>query len=391
MTISSTINRISYAGDGTSTTFSVPFAFFDKDELQVIERVIATGAETVLSLENDYAVSGGDGTVGEVEAIVAPPSTVNWTILRKTNRTQSIDYTDNDPFPAETHERGLDRITMIAQDSASAVDRALRFPVTDLSTLDPEIPNTMLRAGKYLAFDANGLPIASAGPAGESTVPVSSFIEGLLDDGNAETARATLGLTIGTDVAPAGITGDFVGRVAAYIGVTPPSGWLLLNGDTIGNLSSGAVHESADFEDLFMLFWNSMANTEAPVSGGRGGGTANDDWLAAKTLTIPDLRGRLILGSGTGTGLTAHTHGGSGGAETHLLSANESGLPAHNHSVTLAGASWTQGDNDSSSFPPANVWRISATRSTGNNAAQNASQSHNNMQPFLALNYIVKY
>ena len=96
---------------------------------------------------------------------------------------------------------------MIAQDSASAVDRALRFPLTDLSTLDPEIPNSMARAGKYLAFDASGLPIASTGPTGASTIPVSSFIEGLLDDGDAETARATLGLSIGTDVAPAGISG----------------------------------------------------------------------------------------------------------------------------------------------------------------------------------------
>ena len=299
-------------------------------------------------------------------------------------------YTDNDPFPAETHERGLDRVTMIAQDSASSVDRALRFPVTDLATLAPEIPNSMARAGKYLAFDENGLPIASTGPTGASAIPVSSFIEGLLDDGDAATARTTLGLSIGTDVAPAGISGDFVGRVAAYIGVIPPSGWLLLNGDTFGNLSSGAVHESADLEDLFVLFWDSMADAQAPVSTGRGS-SGGDDWLVGKTLTLPDVRGRAIIGSGTGAGLTGRTLGISGGEETHLLTAAQSGLPSHNHTVVLAGASWTQGDNDDTNFPPGNVWRVSATRNTGNSAAQDASQAHNIMQPFLAINYIVKY
>jgi hypothetical protein len=385
MTISSTINRVSYNGDDGTTTFSVPFAFFDEDELQVIERVTATGVEAVLSLSNDYTVGGGDGTTGTITATIVPPSTVSWTILRRTRRTQSIDYTDNDPFPAETHERGLDRITMIAQDSASSVDRALRFPVTDLATLGPEIPNSMARAGKYLAFDENGMPIASTGPTGASTIPVSSFIEGLLDDSDAATARATLGLSIGTDVAPAGIKGDFPGRVAAYVGVTPPSGWLLLNGDTFGNLSSGADHESADYEDLFLLFWASMADEQAPVSTGRGA-SASVDWLNAKTLTLPDLRGRVVIGSGSGAGLTARTHGATGGEEAHLLTSAESGLRDHTHNTEDNGGHYTI--NSGTSYNVVSSYG-SGTGVTG--GAQNAVEAHNNMQPFLALTYVVKY
>ena len=49
----------------------------------------------------------------------------------------------------------------------------------------------------------------------------------------------------------------------------------------------------------------------------------------------PDLRGRFILGSGTGSGLTSRTHGDTGGHETHTLTINE--MPAHNHTMDTAG------------------------------------------------------
>lgn len=386
MTINSTINRTSYFGDGITTAFDVPFAFFDDDELQVIERVTATGLETTKSLNNHYTVSGGDGTDGTVNATEAPPFGVSWTILRRTKRTQSIDYTNNDPFPAETHERGLDRVTMIAQDSAGAVDRALRFPASDQATLNAEIPNSMARAGKYLAFDSGGLPIASAGPTGDSSIPVSSFVETVLDDPDAATVRATLGLIIGTDIAPAGTSGDFVGRVTAYIGVTPPPGWLLLNGESIGNISSGATHQSADYEDLFLLFWESMGVDEVQVLPSRGS-SASFDWGDGKALKLPDLRGRTIIGSGTGTGLTARAHGASGGAETHLLTAAQSGVPQHTHTYatrTTATNTKNPGDGQGSTA-------TSTSNETGANTAAPAAEAHPNMQPFLALNYIVKW
>ena len=201
MTVTTTANSVTYDGNGIATTFDVPFQFFDPTDLIVTERVVSTGAETVLALTTDYTVSGGGGDVGQVVANNAPPATVKWNIRRATSQTQLIDYTDHDPFPAETHETGLDRVTLIAQDSASEASRSLTFPSTDDSDLSAVIPNSVLRASKYLAFDSSGEPIATAGPTGDSGVPVSSFISGqLFDDSDAAAARATLNAA-GTGVA----------------------------------------------------------------------------------------------------------------------------------------------------------------------------------------------
>jgi hypothetical protein len=77
MTINTTTNRVSYDGDGSTVEFTVPFAFFGADELEVVERVILTGAETTKTLTTDYTVADGGGTTGMVTAVAPPPSTVS--------------------------------------------------------------------------------------------------------------------------------------------------------------------------------------------------------------------------------------------------------------------------------------------------------------------------
>lgn len=74
----------------------------------------------------------------------------------------------------------------------------------------------------------------------------------------------------------------------------PISGWVRLNGRTIGSVTSGATERAnADCEALFNLLWNNDANR--PVSGGRGASSAAD-WAANKTIALPDGRGRVLAG-----------------------------------------------------------------------------------------------
>jgi len=196
MTINTTTSRIDYAGDGMSTSFAVPFPFFDASDLIVTERVAATGAETTKTPVSQYTVSGGNGAGGTITAGTAPDVGVTWSISRQVARTQLVDYVTNDPFPAETHERALDRLTCIAQDLAGVLDRSIRERRSEPTT-GLELPSRLLRAGKFIGFDGAGDIIVS-GLTTANGVTVTPFSSSLLDDADAAEARATLGAAAST-------------------------------------------------------------------------------------------------------------------------------------------------------------------------------------------------
>jgi microcystin-dependent protein len=140
-------------------------------------------------------------------------------------------------------------------------------------------------------------------------------------------------------------------------------------------------------------------------------------------FNVPDLRGRVPIGAGTGPGLTARTLAQTGGEESHLLTAAESGLPSHTH-PSGGGVNTGYESNDHSHLIDVGmVARFSTlfgatnpaifgdqygseTRATGGvsanhfhygtdpatpaQGAANAAAAHANMQPWMAFNAFVK-
>lgn len=113
------------------------------------------------------------------------------------------------------------------------------------------------------------------------------------------------------------------------------------------------------------------------------------------TFALPNLQGNAALGAGQGPGLSYRTLGESGGVEAVTLLNSE--MPAHSHA---AAASTNLGDQSS----PAN--NVSATGAGGRgqnfyaSGADSAmssqaigqvggSQPHNNLPPYLALNFCI--
>lgn len=209
-------------------------------------------------------------------------------------------------------------------------DSALTLALPNPLTLDSagRIPQFFLADGsiKIRLTDRNGVNILSA--------------DGLLVIG------ASSGGGGGSTVDPTTIlaTGDLKARYG--IGIL--TGFVRSNGRTIGSASSGATERAnADTQSLFEYLWGADANLT--VSTGRGA-SANADWVANKTLTLPDWRGRALAflddmgNSAAGRlsasyfGAAATVLGASGGAESKQLALADlpGGITASNPSQAIA-------------------------------------------------------
>jgi len=84
------------------------------------------------------------------------------------------------------------------------------------------------------------------------------------------------------------------GFLAPYYGVGIRSGFVRCNGRTIGSSSSGATERAnLDTQALFEYLWNTDSNLT--VSTGRGA-SSSADWIANKTIALPEGRGRSLTG-----------------------------------------------------------------------------------------------
>lgn len=153
-----------YPGDDTATPRAYGFRILDVDDLRVT-RVEANGSETVLVRGTDYTVSGaGNPTGGDVTPLAPIVTGTIWRIEGDMALDQPTDYTAGDEFPAESHERGLDR-SMIAHQEArrDLNDTAARSWLVPRGETGGTLPAQADRVGKYQAWDADGKPVAASG------------------------------------------------------------------------------------------------------------------------------------------------------------------------------------------------------------------------------------
>jgi hypothetical protein len=156
MTISSTTVKVSYSGNGSTTVFAYTFKILDDDEIQVIIRT-SDGTETIKTKTTHYTVSGvGSAGGGNITFLTAPVTGQTVVLKRNTTKTQETDYVANDPFPANSHEEALDRVTMIAQEIQEELQRSIKLSKTNTMTSTEFNVGAADRANKILAFDTNG-------------------------------------------------------------------------------------------------------------------------------------------------------------------------------------------------------------------------------------------
>lgn len=158
----------------------------------------------------------------------------------------------------------------------------------------------------------------------------------------------------------------FVGEIRMFAGNYAPRGWAFCDGQLL------AV---SDNDALFSLLGTTY--------GGNG----------RTTFGLPDLRGRIPIHPGSGPGLTPRTWGNPGGEESVTVSANQ--LPSHTHSLKAS-------ENTASEIAPHN--KVPAQTPTadlygdGSTLTEMGTEaitefgggsSHNNLMPFLCINFII--
>lgn len=156
MTISSQLKRLSYSGNGSTTSFAYSFRILDQASLKVVVQS-AAGVDSVKTITTDYTVSGvGSSVGGAVVFVTAPILGETVSIILDPELTQLTDYSTGGAFPAQSHEDALDKQLNLNKRTRDLVDRSIHISDGDSSTPSLTVPSLTLRASKALTFDSSG-------------------------------------------------------------------------------------------------------------------------------------------------------------------------------------------------------------------------------------------
>ena len=261
MTISSTSNKKTYTGNGSTTEFAYDFKILDSSHLKVITRLIASPyTETTQTETTHYSISGvGSASGGTVTFVSAPADTLQVILLRETPQTQLTDWIENDPASSQNFEDAVDKAMMSIQDMQETLGRTLKVSktVTDLTTPEFSEPASA-RADKLLAFDTDGDELTvttgrvSAVSISTSTVGVTNGASGS-GTGSASFTSSTgaLALTLGL---PVGNTGMMGGVSMQYSTTTtdsdPGAGFIRFNNGSLNSATIMYVDDSDGTTDI---------------------------------------------------------------------------------------------------------------------------------------------
>lgn len=281
-------------------------------------------------------VTGGDGTkfpAAPFNATVWPvgvqPTTANSEIVRVTNIA-------TDTFTIVRTQEGTAARTVIIGDQISA-------NITAKTLTDAENPVAGVTGGILPAStDVIALDVLEIAATDTLEIPATSTLE----------------------IEP--VINYLVGEIKMYGGIQAPAGWFFCTGQTVSRTTYSGL-----FRVIGTLF-------------GAGDGST--------TFTLPDFRGRMPIGAGTGTaaGATAQTLGsqpttGAGGEQTHTLSVAE--MPSHEHDPTARFLTPDVNDGSAAANGPASWGARTAevTSLTGGGGA------HNILSPVSVVNFIIRY
>lgn len=168
------------------------------------------------------------------------------------------------------------------------------------------------------------------------------------------------------------MSNPYLGEIRSFSGNFAPLNW---------HICDGSLLNIADYNALYSLLGTNFG----------GNGTT--------TFALPDLRGRLPIGSGQGTaqGATSHPFASSGGFESVTLTTAQ--VPAHSHAFSAATSGATTNSPSGAIFANPAPYLYYATNSASYPlvplsadtiaASGGGNQMHENRMPAMAISYII--
>lgn len=293
-----------------------------------------------------------------------------------------------------THQNALVRCTAaltLSLLSATTADQGFYFLVTNASsgnvTIDPDASETIDGAATFTIYPGDSAIIICNGSAWFSafSIPAAGITtdsisttgaSGVVVKNSAGATVATLGASAGTVAAFAGnvtSNGEILqaaptGSIMMFAGSSAPTNWLLCYGQAVSRTT--------------------YANLYAVV------GTTYGSGDGSTTFNLPDMRGRTGVGKDNmggsaanritsgGSGITGTTLGATGGTETHVLTTAQ--LASHTHEQR-GGTTGTNGMRYETTNASATL-----TASGIQTASAGSDQAHQNTQPSIILNMIIR-
>tara|TARA_R100000808_G_scaffold19270_1_gene41892 strand:+ start:485 stop:1258 length:774 start_codon:yes stop_codon:yes gene_type:complete len=246
--------------------------------------------------------------------------------------------------------------TILTEGEAVTISKlnALGTPTVDisgavgtLSLSDGSVTNAKIATGAAIQYDK--LATLSTGQVlvGNAGTPTAATLSGdaTIDASGALTIAAG---AVEEAMLASGVNTVPTGCISMWYTGTAPTGWLICDGSTF---------DASTYADLDTLL---------------GGNT------------LPNLKGRVPVGVDS-TQTEFETLGDTGGYKTHELTIAE--MPAHNHGIRESAPGSTTGVNDFSVADGA-----TSSPNIEDNAIQNTGEggAHNNLQPYIAINFIIK-
>lgn len=271
------------AGNGVATEFAFSFPVPSSDTIKVT-RIDSNGSQTVLGA-SDFEVDLMDagGLVRHPINGVALPVGASLVIERTLPLTQETDLTNHGAFFAETHEQVFDRLTMQIQQVSDPAERALK--VSSGETV-PDLPSATERAGKFLHFDASGMPATALdtetlGALGAIASDVTVLADAIPDIAAHAASAEAAAVSTAADLAAARLAAEESGISTWYQSYAEmlAASELHAEGDVVGvfddeitnGLAASYRRENGDWVYKLGLYNGSAANTWYV-----GGETASD-------------------------------------------------------------------------------------------------------------------